>query len=97
MANYILSRQADEDIARIYTYSFHQFGEYQADKYIDGLISSLHLIVANPSIGRLINHIRAGYRVFDHEQHAIYYHILEQEVMIVRVLHKRMLTLPNNF
>jgi plasmid stabilization system protein ParE len=41
-------------------------------------------------MGNAVHEIRAGYRCFVHGSHAIFYTRDEQDILIVRILHKRM-------
>jgi toxin ParE1/3/4 len=52
-----LTREAEEDVAAIYRYSFKNFGEAQADTYHDGLTGCFHLLVDTPLIGLPVTHI----------------------------------------
>ncbi|NNM74578.1 type II toxin-antitoxin system RelE/ParE family toxin [Enterovirga aerilata] len=44
-----------------------------------------------PEIGRRIDQIRPGYFRFEHASHSIFYRIVPDGVLIVRVLHARMM------
>ncbi len=41
-------------------------------------------------MGSTVDEVRPGYRCFLHESHVIFYIPREQDVLIVRTLHKRM-------
>lgn len=41
-------------------------------------------------MGNIIDDIPAAYRRFAHQSHEIFYEIFENEILIVRVLHKSM-------
>lgn len=43
-----------------------------------------------PLSGRDMTDLRAGYRRFEHESHAIFYRVEADGVFVVRVLHARM-------
>lgn len=49
MESYKLSLNAKEDLRRIYTYGFVEFGELQADKYFEGFFQTFERIASNPS------------------------------------------------
>lgn len=55
-------KKAKEDLEKIWTYSFKEHGEHQADKYFDELISGMKVIQNNPEIGMPCDYIRLGYR-----------------------------------
>ena len=49
MESYKLSLNAKEDLRRIYTYGFVEFGELQADKYFEGFFQTFEKIASNPN------------------------------------------------
>jgi toxin ParE1/3/4 len=90
MAKFELTRAADRDLADIYIYSHAQFGERQADDYLNGLESCFARLAEMTDLGRSIEHIRAGYYRFSHARHVIFYNKIAEGVRIVRVLHVAM-------
>lgn len=86
MRRYSLSDAADEDLSDIYTYSFFEFGERQADAYFQSLEESLSRLAENPGLGREVASLRAGYRIFVHKRHSIYYKQIRSGISVVRVL-----------
>jgi len=87
---YKLSEAAAEDIEGILTRSMLDFGLERAETYFQSLTQCLELLGDNPEMGSTVDEIRPGYRCFLHESHAIFYTPREQDVLIVRILHKRM-------
>ena len=47
MESYKLSLNAKEDLRRIYTFGFVEFGELQADKYFEGFFQTFERIASN--------------------------------------------------
>ncbi len=94
MADYILSKKAQDDLRKIWHYTAETWSERQADIYFQELIQSLNLIAHDPnSVGRSYEEIRANYRYrgFHSGRHIIFYRILQNgKVRIVRILHERM-------
>jgi len=88
--SYKLSRKAEKDFADVYRYTFHEFGELQADKYTDSLETTFQLISDNPQIGRSADEISKGLRRHEHREHIIFYRIRQSEIFIVRLLHESM-------
>lgn len=86
MANYRLSKRADEDFESIYVFGLLNFGLMQADAYTDGLIQRSEQIAAQPALYPAIDHIRAGYRFSVYQSHSIYYRPEGSGVLIVRIL-----------
>jgi toxin ParE1/3/4 len=81
---------AESDLVGIWQYSFEQWGELQADKYLDELDSGIRKLADNPESGLKRDHVRAGYRALIVGSHAVYYTVTPDTVHIIRVLHGRM-------
>ena len=92
MANYILSKKAQEDLRKIWYYTVERWSEKQADIYFHDLIQSLNYIAADPnSVGRSYEEVRTGYRGLRSGRHIIFYRILKNgKPRIIRILHERM-------
>jgi len=87
---YKLSEAAAEDIEGILAHSMLDFGLERTETYFQSLTQCLELLGDNPEMGSTVDEIRTGYRCFLHESHAIFYTSREQDVLIVRILHKSM-------
>ncbi|VAV90023.1 hypothetical protein MNBD_ALPHA06-1019 [hydrothermal vent metagenome] len=85
-----LSCRAKTDLANIWDYTAAEFGTKQADAYLSALEDGFSLLLDNPKIGKLANHIAHGYRTFAKGQHHIYYHLNKESIAIIAVLHERM-------
>lgn len=92
MANYILSKKAQEDLRKIWYYTVETWSEKQADIYFQDLIQSLNLIATDPNaVGRSYEDVRTGYRGLRSGRHIIFYRILKNgKARIIRILHERM-------
>ena len=76
MANYILSKKAQEDLRKIWYYTVDTWSEKQADIYFHSLIQSLDSIAVDPnSVGRSYEEVRVGYRGLHSGRHIIFYRI----------------------
>ncbi|MGR3179995.1 MAG: type II toxin-antitoxin system RelE/ParE family toxin [Candidatus Anammoxibacter sp.] len=82
--------KAREDLKKIWQYSYKNFGEKQADKYYDELITGMENLKDNPHIGVSCDYIRSGYRQYQINRHFIFYRLSNKKIHIVRVLHERM-------
>lgn len=87
---YKLSEAAASDIERILDWSLAEFGLAQTDEYYRSMSACMDGLAENPAMGLSIDDIRAGYRRFPHQSHAIFYTQMDWGILIVRVLHKRM-------
>ncbi len=86
MVCYRLSDKACTDLYRLYEYGVRTFGLQQADKYYDGIIARFQELADNPRRYPAVDHIRKGYRRSVFGVHSIYYTILDDEILITRVL-----------
>ena len=64
---------AESDLIGIWAYSFNQWDEVQADKYLDELDRGVRLLADNPELGSKRDRVREGYRELFINHHAIYY------------------------
>lgn len=88
MPDYELSEKADEDLTEIYLFSYHQFGETQADAYLQSLEECFALLADQPRLGRKIDHVRRGYLRHEHREHSIFYKRRSNGILVMRVLYK---------
>ena len=90
MAEYLLSNLADQDISDIYQYTVSEFGESKANAYLTGIDEKLTLLAEQPRLGRSIDFVREGYFRSEYASHSIFYTLVEEGILVVRVLHNRM-------
>ena len=85
MPNYrlVISKEADQDLDRLYVDGFKQWGEEQADLYYDGLLSRFDVLCENPQLYRAVDEIREGYRRSVYNKHSIYYRVTCNTVEIM--------------
>jgi toxin ParE1/3/4 len=87
---YILSEAADKDIEKLLERSILDFGLAQTEIYFKSLKSCLSLLSDNPELGRTVNDIAPNYRRFRHQSHVVFYRVQQQDIFIIRILHKAM-------
>lgn len=87
---YKLSQKAADDFGDIYEYTFLNFGEEQADNYIEEMESCLQTASEAPFIGRDCSGLRPGIRRHDHQKHAIFYRVRDLDIFVIRILHQQM-------
>lgn len=83
-----LSKDAEQDIADIYVYSFQQFGEAQAESYHQTLVDHFDSLVRNPAMGRDFSFVKENIRRTHCASHAVYYQLIGRDVLVLRVLHQ---------
>lgn len=82
--------KAEADLTRIWLYTCAEWGAEQADKYLDQLEVGMKQLLSHPLLGADYAHVLTGYRRLQVEHHAVFYQVLEPEVLVVRVLHEDM-------
>ncbi len=85
-----LSRRADGDLKEIILYTARQFGEEQAEEYYWGLCTCLDLLADSPGAGQQPLEPAPPLRAHHHRHHVIFYEVLGDHILIVRVLHEKM-------
>lgn len=86
MPKVIESALARKDLVDIWIYSMENWGQKQADNYLDGLNNAIGLLAANPHIGENCEYIAPGYRKWVVAQHVVFYKLEGGALLIVRVL-----------
>ena len=87
---YELSEAAARDIEKILERSVVDFGMPQTERYFNSLKNCLELLGDNPSMGSVADDIQPGYRRFTHESHVVFYRTSGSNILVIRILHKRM-------
>ena len=82
--------RAESDFIEIWVYTCEELGVDQADNYLDRLEAGIKRQIDHPSLGANYDHVFSGYRRLQVEHHAVFYQLLESEVLVVRVLHRDM-------
>lgn len=85
-----LTPKAESDLVEIWVYTCDEWGLDQADTYLDQLEEGMKQLIHHPSLGTDYAHVLPGYRRLQVEHHAVFYKVLEAELLVVRVLHEGM-------
>lgn len=89
--NYRISRQAIEDLDKIWIYTFNKWTKEQADRYFDLIITEIEFLADNFMTGKSAEQTRKNYRVTKVKSHLIFFRKAENDIVeIVRILHQRM-------
>ena len=81
---------AEQDLIDIWIYSYHQWGENQADKYLDELDVAIKALASSPLAYRERPEFSPPVRVCHHASHLVIYRLVDKTVNIIRVLHESM-------
>ncbi len=85
-----IQKKANQDIKKIWQYSYREWGEKKADQYYDALIVGMDSIKESPKIGMTCDDVRSGYRQYQINEHIIFYRLSDKKIHIVRILYKKM-------
>jgi len=80
--------KAESDLIGIWVYTCEEWGDEQADKYLDQPAVGMRRLIEHPTLGSDYAHVFPGYRRLQIEHHDVFYQVLESEVLVVRVLHE---------
>jgi toxin ParE1/3/4 len=90
MLKLVISPRARRDLKGIWKYTLKEWGEAQADKYLENLDQEINRLLEFPDKGVPYEHIRNGYRALYVEHHLVFYRRKTQTLEIIRVLHEAM-------
>ena len=90
MTAYTLSPLAQADIAGIWDYTEARWGAAQAERYVRELQCAIERAAGDPDAGRPCDDIRPGYRRISAGAHVLFFRRVDDQVIIMRVLHGRM-------
>lgn len=83
----LLSPLAQNDLTAIFEYTIQQWGDNQADKYLEQIQNGLSKIQNNPNIGRVRTDISDRHRSILVEKHIIIYIMQNNQIFVSRILH----------
>lgn len=81
---------AETDLIGIWVYSFEQWSEAQADRYLSALEDGIQKLVGEPENGKQRDSLRNGYWSQRIKHHVVFYTFTDNELRIRRVLHEVM-------
>jgi toxin ParE1/3/4 len=84
--SYFLTREAKEDLWRIYEFGVYKFGEAQADKYFLMLHDCFDKIIANPYMFPVDSKYRDIDRFCVCGVDTIYFNIKENDIEIITII-----------
>lgn len=91
MAHFRIKATAKADLKGIARFTEQTWGREQRNKYLTEFDRAFHRLAENHALGKVCDHIYAGYRSFPVGSHIIFYKIGDGRLVeIIRVLHKRM-------
>ena len=85
-----VAAHASADIERAKRLSARKWGVDHARRYIDALEARFVFLAGNHRLGTPRDDLYPGLRSFPQGAHVIYYQMLDGDLRVVRVLHRRM-------
>lgn len=82
--SYRVSKNADDDLIRIFIEGEAIFGMAQAEKYNDGLYQLFSLISDNPQIARLRKELKQPIRGHPFKRHIVFYSVEDDDSVVIR-------------
>lgn len=86
MANYRISKDAKDDLKRIYRRGLLEYGEVQADQYFNAFFERFEQLAEQPYLYQSVDDIRVGYRRSVCGVDSIYYRVDGDTVEIMSIL-----------
>lgn len=88
---YSISEKANQDIEKIWFYTFENWSLEQADRYYNLIFDEIEFISENFESGKSVDYIKKGYRASTVKSHIIFYKKSRSNIVeIIRVLHQKM-------
>jgi toxin ParE1/3/4 len=88
---YLISEKANQDIEKIWLYTYENWSLEQADRYYNLILDEIEFIAENFESGKSVDYIKKGYRASLVKSHIIFYKKSRSNVVeIIRVLHQKM-------
>lgn len=90
----VILEEAIQDLEEIWFYTFTTWSQEQADRYHSLIIKEIEFLATKPESGKILDHLRNGYRSSKVKSHYIFYRFTSNEIEIIRILHENM-DIPN--
>lgn len=90
MSEFRLSPAAERDLVAIARYTQREWGDLQAELYVDLLTGRFQGLADTPERAAACEQIRAGYRRYGIGRHVVYFRVRAHGIDIIRILHERM-------
>ena len=89
---YKISKEASNDLEKIWLYTIETWSAEQADRYLNLIFDEIEYLCQKPNSGSDFSHVRKDYLRSRVKSHFIFYKINEKqnELEIIRILHQQM-------
>ncbi|MGR3314779.1 type II toxin-antitoxin system RelE/ParE family toxin [Roseovarius indicus] len=82
--------EARADLADIWRYSYENWGQARADRYLESLRQVIEGLLDGRSSSRPADEVKPGYRLALAGRHMVVFRQSAEALQVVRVLHQRM-------
>lgn len=86
--NYRFIEKSEQDLEYIYEFTFLNWGELQADKYLFELKKTFDMLCVFPNLGRSYD-AEMNIYIYPYKSNNIVYLSNQKEIVILRILHYR--------
>ncbi|MBK5968484.1 MULTISPECIES: type II toxin-antitoxin system RelE/ParE family toxin [Thiorhodovibrio] len=91
MGKFSLTHAAKNDLRGIARFTEERWGRAQRRHYLKGLDDAFRMLAASPKLGNACDQIEPGLRKYHFQSHVVFYDVIsDEEIHVVRVLHKSM-------
>lgn len=90
MANLVLTQKAIKDLSDIWQYTYETWSIEQADTYYNMIKQQCQKIANGKEKGKNYHTIQKGLLGHRVGKHIIFYHVVANDIEIIRILHERM-------
>ena len=89
---YKISKEASNDLEKIWLYTIETWSAEQADRYLNLIFDEIEYLCQKPNSGSDFSHVRKDYLRSQVKSHLIFYKINQKqsELEIIRILHQQM-------
>ncbi|MFY7667275.1 MAG: type II toxin-antitoxin system RelE/ParE family toxin [Crocinitomicaceae bacterium] len=87
---YVLTKEAESDLEKIWLYSYENWSIEQADRYLNMILNEFDYLCLQPHSGIDFGMIRKDYWRVKVNSHFIFYKIKRNKIEIIRILHEMM-------
>lgn len=85
-----ITHGARRNLQEIAKYTVKHWGGASREAYLESLEATMVRLTDHPELGRRRDDVASGLRAVPSMQHIIFYSVIGDEVIIVRILHQRM-------
>jgi toxin ParE1/3/4 len=85
-----LSARASRDVRIIQRHTLKQWGQEQATFYDEAILRALETLREHPELGKIRDELGIGFRSYRVMRHSIFYRVIDDQILVHRILHQRM-------